>query len=254
MKISHSLPWVGLRNELARLGWVEGRNLQIDVRFGHGDLNRMRANSAELIGLGPDVIIANGATVRIVKEQQTIPIVVAEAGDVFASGLIKNLAHPEGNITGITNLFISTVGKWVELLKEAVPRMERVAYIYDPQQVVSLTSTSKVPDEVEKASRALAVQTGGIPFRNAVDLVRGIDAFAAEPDGGLVIAPHVTANYAATINTLAIQYRLPTVYASGGGWEGGLILYEARQIDIVLRVASFVDRILRGARPGDLPF
>jgi putative tryptophan/tyrosine transport system substrate-binding protein len=240
--------WVGLRNELARLGWVEGRNLQIDVRFGQGNLNRMRANVAELIGLGPDVIIANGVTTRIVKEQtQTIPIVVAEAGDVFAYGLVKNLARPEGNITGITNSFSSITGKWVELLKEAVPRIERVAYIYDPE------IQQQLPDELEKVSRTFAVRITGVPFHNSVDLVRGIDAFAAEPDGGLVIAPHVTANYRATINTLAIQYRLPTINV-GRGWEGGLIFYDARQTDIVLRVASFVDRILRGAKPGDLPF
>jgi ABC transporter substrate binding protein len=119
------------QNELAMRGWVAGRNLQIDVRYGRGDVDRMRANAAELVGLAPDVIVANGAPmVTIVQQQtQTIPIVIAFAGDVFAYGLVKNLAHPEGNTTGVTNLFAPIAGKWVELLKEAVPRVERVGYI-----------------------------------------------------------------------------------------------------------------------------
>jgi putative ABC transport system substrate-binding protein len=122
------------RDALARLGWVEGRNLQIDVRYDRADVDRIRANVAELLGLAPNVIFAIGNNARIVKEQmQTIPIVLGFAGDVFASGLVKNLAHPEGNITGITNFFSSTIGKWAELLKEAVPRVERAAYIYDPE-------------------------------------------------------------------------------------------------------------------------
>jgi putative tryptophan/tyrosine transport system substrate-binding protein len=230
----------------------------------------MRANAIELIGLAPDLIAVNGTAVWVLQQQtRTIPIVVAWSGDVFANGLVKNLAHPEGNITGVTNYFRSTVGKWVELLKEAVPRLERVGFIYNPEleqlpSSVEPYSQQTPAPEVEKASQVLAVRTTAIPFRSAVDLVRGIDAFAAEPDGGLVIAPHVIGSYRATINTLAIQYRLPTIYASGGTAglnqplsgspvKGGLILYAARETDIVLRAASFVDRILRGAKPGDLP-
>jgi putative tryptophan/tyrosine transport system substrate-binding protein len=144
------------RDELARLGWVEGRNLQIDMRYDRGDVDRMRANAAELVGLAPDVIFANGNNATIVKEQtQTIPIVLGFAGDVSATGLVKNLAHPEGNITGITNFFTSVGGKWVELLKEAVPRMERVGYIYNPQ----LLLPGGLAEEVEKASQLLALRT-----------------------------------------------------------------------------------------------
>jgi putative tryptophan/tyrosine transport system substrate-binding protein len=172
---------------------------------------------------------------------------------VLANGLVTNLAHPEGNITGVTNFFSSASGKWIELLKEAVPRVERVAFIYNPE--ISEVSGESLPDEVEKTSRAFAVRTTGMPFRNATaeDLLRGIDAFAAEPDGGLVIAPSVTPDLMAAISTLAIQYRLPTIYGSRIGIEGGLIFYGARDTVLVLRTASFVDRILRGAKPGDLP-
>jgi ABC transporter substrate binding protein len=120
---------------LAKLGWAEGRNLQIDLRFGGGNVDRMRANAAELAGLAPDVIVAGGSSMVAIVQQQTqrIPIVLIFAGDVFATGLVKNLAHPEGNITGVTNLFRSTVGKWIELLKEAVPRVQRVGIIFNPQ-------------------------------------------------------------------------------------------------------------------------
>jgi putative tryptophan/tyrosine transport system substrate-binding protein len=240
------------RNELAKLGWVEGRNLQFDVRYGRGDVDRMRANAAELVGLAPDVIVASFATVvRMVQQQtKTIPIVISFAGDVFANGLVKNLAHPEGNTTGVTNSFEAVRGKLVELLKEAIPRVERVGYIYNPEL---LNQISRGP--IEQASGVLGIRMTDIPYRNSVDLERGISGFAAEPNGGLVIESGATAPgvYRTTINALTTQYRLPTIYPIRGGFEGGLIFYGARETDIAVRTASFVDRILRGAKPGDLP-
>jgi putative tryptophan/tyrosine transport system substrate-binding protein len=237
------------RNELAKLGWVEGRNLQIDVRYGQGDVDRMRANAAELVGLAPDVIFSGGASMAAIVQQQTqtIPIVTAFANDMLASGLVKNLAHPEGNTTGVTNLFAPIAGKWVELLKEAVPWMERLGYLYnlEPYQ-------EEFSRYIEQASRVLGIRMTDIPFHNAVDLARGINAFAAEPNGGLVISP-LGVN-GKTANTLTIQYRLPAIYGTfRGGFDSGLIFYGARGTDIVVRTASLVDRILRGAKPRDLP-
>jgi putative ABC transport system substrate-binding protein len=240
-----------LRDELAKLGWAEGRNLRLEVRFGANDAERIRAYAAELVGLGPDVIVTSGAApTRAVQQQtQTIPIVILGAGDVLGFGLVKNLAHPEGNTTGISNLFQSIAGKWVELLKEAVPRLKRVGYIYNLQ-----VSQSGYLAEIKEASRVLGVQATEISFRNGVDLVRGIDAFAAEPDGALITNPSVSATYVATINTLALQYRLPTLYGGRGiAIRGGLMSYGPRLGELTRRAASLVDRILHGAKPGELP-
>jgi putative tryptophan/tyrosine transport system substrate-binding protein len=240
------------RNELAKLGWVEGRNLRIDYRIAGGNVDRMRAIAVELIGLGPDVIAIGGAPmVRVAQQQtQTIPIIVAQGGDLLVNGLVKNLAHPEGNTTGVTNLFASIAGKWVELLKAAVPQVQRVALV----QGQSDSPFSDFLSNVEEASRALGLQATEIHFRNSLELARGIDAFAARPDGGLVIAPGPPSALGTAVNTLAIQYRLPAVYGfRTSATEGGLIVYAPRLADQIVRASSFVDRILRGAKPGDLP-
>ena len=234
-----------LRDELAKLGWAEGRNLRLEVRFGADDAERIRA--AELVELGPDVIVTSGAApTRAVQQQtQTIPIVIAGAGDVFGNGFVKNLAHPEGNTTGISNVFQSIAGKWVELLKDTVPRLKRVGFIYNLQ----VAPQGSYFPEIKEASRVLGLQATQISFRNGLDLVRGIDAFAAEPDSAVITTPSVSATYVATINTLALQYRLPTLYGSRpNAIEGGLMSYGPRQGEIMRRGASLADRILRGAK------
>jgi putative tryptophan/tyrosine transport system substrate-binding protein len=179
-----------------------------------------------------------------------IPIVTLGAGDIFTNGFVKDLAHPEGNTTGISNLFQSIGSKWVELLKEAVPQLKRVGYIY-PAQV---SGPRGYFPGINEASRALAVQATTISFRDAVDLVHGIDAFAAEPDGGLITSPAVSLTYVKTINTLALQNRLPTCYGNRrGAVQGGLMSYGSRADELLRRAASLVDRILRGAKVSELP-
>jgi putative tryptophan/tyrosine transport system substrate-binding protein len=236
------------RNELAKLGWVEGRNLQIDLRFGQGDVDRMRANATELVALAPDVIVAGGPTMTAIvqRQTQTIPIVF-EANDGLARGLVKDLAHPEGNTTGVNFVYQSMAGKWVELLKEAVPRLQHVGYFYSTRLDPQLQDYFP---QVGEASRLLGVRAERIPFGNVADIARGFDAFAAEPDGGLVMSGF--GEVQATVAALAFRYRIPTVCRDRTIGDC-LIVYQPRWDELAIRTASFVDRILRGAKPGDLP-
>jgi len=241
----------GFRDALARLGWVEGRNLHIDLRFGGDSDADIRRRAAELVNLAPDVIVTRGGTpTRVMKEfTQTVPIVMAGAGDPIAAGLIKDTAHPEGNITGVTNRFTSVTGKLVELLKEAAPDVRRVAVLH-PDFSAAVFGAS-----IDEAARALALKAVHIPYRNAVDIVRGIDAFAAEPGGSLMArAPALlsSANRQVMLQ-LAAQYRLPTVsqfreFAD----EGWLISYGNNLVETGQRAAFYVDRLLRGAKVSDL--
>jgi len=175
-----------MRDALAKLGWIEGRNLRTDVRFGAGEADRIRALAAELVSLNPDVIFTGGvpATIAVQQQTQNIPIVFGSVADPVASGIVKNLARPEGNATGITNLFASIAGKWVELLKEAAPRIQRVGLLYNAQ----LNFGGFFPS-IEEAARALTISAIKIPYRDAIDIGPNIDAFAAEPDGGLIVVP-----------------------------------------------------------------
>jgi putative ABC transport system substrate-binding protein len=241
------------RDALAKLGWVEGRNLQVVLRYGGGDVNRTRTYAAQLVGLDPDAIVTGGGmSTRILQEQTpTIPIVITGAGDPGATGFSANIARPEGNVTGITNLYASLGGKWLELLKEAAPGVERVGIVYNPQVV----PVSNYASSIEEAARVLSVRITKIPFRDSLDIVCGIDAFASEPNGGLIIAPpSPTSANRETILRLAAQHRLPTIHATTfEAVEGGLIAYGSNVADRWRRAASFVDRILRGAKVSELP-
>jgi putative ABC transport system substrate-binding protein len=243
-----------LRDGLAKLAWAEGRNLRIELRFGGGDADRFRAYAAELVSLAPEVIVTSGgAAARAMEQQtQTVPVIFTGAGSSIDAGLVKNLAHPEGNVTGIANLFSSIGGKWLELLKEAAPRVERVAVIYNPQL---LLNDNGYISSIEEAARVLAVKAIKVPYSDAVDLVRAIDAFAAQPNGGLIVLPPAPtpANSGTTLR-LAAQHRLPTIYPNRSqAAEGGLMAYGSNPVDRLRRAASFVDRILRGAKVSELP-
>jgi len=242
------------REGLAKLGWVEDRNLHLDFRFGGGDGDRIRAYAAELVQLAPDAIVTSTrtATLAVQEHTNTIPIIIVGAGDVAANGLVRNIAHPEANITGVTNLFGSIGGKWLELLKEAVPTMNRVSFV-ETQFAIEGRVSSYRPS-IEVASRALSVEMIDIQYRSAVQLVRAIDAFAAQPNGGLIVGPATTRIDAGTILELAAQYRLPTIHANGEFAEnGGLISYGGNLLDLFGRAPFFVDRILRGAKVSELP-
>jgi putative ABC transport system substrate-binding protein len=211
------------------------------------------AETTELVNLAPDVIVTRGGVATLAVQQLTraIPIVMAGAGDPIAAGLIKDMARPEGNTTGVTNRFNGINGKLLELLKEAAPSLRRVAVL-----MPAISGTGTFAAEVNGAARALALEAVYIPYRSAVDIVRGIDSFSAEPDGGLIArAPALlTSANRQVMLQLAAQYRLPTAsqfreFAA----EGWLISYGNDLAEQGRRAAFYVDRLLRGAKVSDLP-
>jgi putative tryptophan/tyrosine transport system substrate-binding protein len=237
---------------LAELGWAEGRNVQLEVRWGAGDPGRMQTLAKELVGLQPDVILVNtpAATKTMQAQTHTIPIVFNGVGDPVASGVLTNIARPEGNATGVTNYFPSMGGKWLELLKEAVPRVSRIGLIFNPD-----ISTGAYFGALEAAAAQFSVMLVKIPYRDAADIVHTIDAFSAEPNGGLILLPPgPSGENRALINRLAVQHLLPVmVLGSELIAEGGLMSYGPNNRDIARRTASYLDRILRGAKPAELP-
>jgi putative tryptophan/tyrosine transport system substrate-binding protein len=246
---------VALQETLAKLDWIEGRNLRIDLRFSAGDSDRMRAYAAELAGLAPDVILTNsGATTRAEQLQtQTIPIVFTAGGDPVTDGLVRNIARPEGNITGFSSREPSIAGKCLELLKEAVPRLNRVAVVFNPELALTVPFYMS---SIEWAAPAMGVATIKTPVRNAVDVVRAIDAFAAEPNGGVLVLPATspTSTTRDTILQLTAQHRLPTIFTNRADADaGGLLAYAADDVDMSRRAATYVDRLLRDAKVSELP-
>ena len=254
-----------LRQELQKVGWTEGRNLRIDVRFPRVDLerdnadamlrwiNEIAAYARELIGLAPALIFTVGgaATDAVQRQTRNIPIVFAFAGGLPENGgpaIVRNIAHPEGNTTGFANHFVSLAGKWLELLKEAAPRLARVAVF------PSMLGGGWYTAPIEAAATSYGVQVIWIPYHPA-ELGRAIDAFAADPNGGLIVLPGEGIRQARrTISRLAAQYRLPAIYQDDTFAKGGgLMSYGPNFLDIVRQSASYVDRILRGAKVGDLP-
>jgi putative tryptophan/tyrosine transport system substrate-binding protein len=241
-----------LAQDLAELGWSDGRNVQLDVRWGAGDPERMQMLAKGLVGLQPDVILVNtpAATKTMQGQTHTIPIVFTGVGDPVASGVLRNVARPEGNATGITNYFPSMGGKWLELLKEAVPRVSRVGLIFNPD-----VSTGAYFAALEAAAAQLSVTLVRVPYRDAADVVRTIDAFAAEPNGGLILLPPgPNGDSRVLINRLAVQHKLPMmVLLSELAAEGSLMSYGPNNRDIFRGAASYLDRILRGTKPAELP-
>jgi len=241
-----------LRNALKDLGWSEGRNLRIDVRF-DSDPERIRLRAEELVGSAPDVIVVNTnrATKALQLLTQTIPIVFAGVGDPAASGLVASLSRPGGNITGITNLFFSIGGKWLELLKEIAPRLTRTAVMFNPEFTVREDWFAAI----EEAAPMFGVTLTKLPVRTSADIERGIEAFAAEPNGRLILVPPglVGADRSLVLR-LAREHRLPAIYpARTYSVDGGLMSYGSDTSDLFRQAAAYVDRILRGAKPGELP-
>jgi putative ABC transport system substrate-binding protein len=242
------------RLELSKLGWMDGRNVRIDYRWdGNTSNGKIGIYAAQLVSLKPDVILVQGpVSVKAVqRENPDIPIVFTAVSDPIGLGLVESLARPGGNVTGFTLIERSVAGKLLEALKEFVPDMARAALITDPENSASPTHVSSFED----AARSLAVAPVVLRVRNGGDIERAIDAFGQEPNSGLVFSPEtVTINNAELIIKLAARLRLPAVY---GGRSivtaGGLMSYGVDIFDNYCRAASYVDRILRGEKPADLP-
>jgi len=246
------------RQELAKLGWVEGRNLRIDLRFAGGDVDRIRSYAAELVSLDPDVIVTvSGAATNAVRQRtRTIPIVFYGVGGIpeAGGGAVENIARPEGNTTGITNLYFSVAGKWLQLLKDAAPWLARAAVIFNPEFNPRILQGGGFAAPIAAAAPSLGVQVIWTPYRTAVELEQAIAAFAAEPNGGLILLLPANNFVGETIYRLAAQYRLPAIYPDTNFVRaGGLMSYGPDRFSMMRQLTSYVDRILRGTKPGDLP-
>jgi ABC-type uncharacterized transport system substrate-binding protein len=191
---------------MQKLGWIEGRNLRIDLCFALGDPDRMRTYAVELVSLAPDVIVttSRAATTAVRVQTKTIPIIFTAGIDPATQDVLQNIARPEGNTTGFTNAFDSMGGKWLELLKEAAPHITRVALPFNPQTVNAVFFRS-----IEAAAPLLRVQALKIPVRDPLEMVRAIDAFAAEPNGGLLVVPVLPGDSTQMLLRLAALHRSP---------------------------------------------
>jgi putative ABC transport system substrate-binding protein len=238
---------------LADLGWIDGRNVRIDFRWAGGDLNRIRPLAQELVGLQPDIIVAGStvATAALQRETRTIPIVVAGAGDPVTRGFVPRLNQPGGNITGFAIHEPTMGGKWLELLSEIAPGLKRAAFMFNPDTA----PVSTFMPSFETAARSLKVEPITAPVRSDVDIETVIATLGRVPRGGLFVSPQVFAfAHRAPIILAAARNNVPAVYAfSSFARNGGLLSYGAHVADISLRAATYVDLILRGAKPGDLP-
>jgi putative ABC transport system substrate-binding protein len=235
-------------------GWSEGRNLQIDYRRAGPEAERIKFYAAELVRAQRDVILAitSPSVAALQQATRTVPIVFAGIGDPVGQGFVVSLARPGGNITGFTGLEFSIGEKWVGLLKELAPGVTRIAYLFHPEIGPYYALWLK---SVEAAAGILGVETIAAPVRAPSDIERAISAIAVHPDGGLIVQPHgYTVTNRRLIIELAARHRLPAVYTYRyEAVEGGLVSYGADISDQFRRAADYVDRILKGEKPPELP-
>jgi putative ABC transport system substrate-binding protein len=238
---------------LAGLGWTVGRNVQIDLRSAGGDINQARLLAQELVGLQPDIILTNGtpATVAVQRETRTIPIVFASVADPVVQRIVARLDRPGGNITGLGSSEATLGGKWLELLSEIAPGLKRAAIMFNPD----LPPASAYMPSLETAAAALKVVPIPAPVHTDVEIETAIISVGREPGGGLVVmSGRFGFAHRAPIISAAARNNVPAVYhVSEMAREGGLLSYAVDEVDLWRRAASYVDRILRGAKPGDLP-
>jgi putative tryptophan/tyrosine transport system substrate-binding protein len=242
-----------LENSLRELGWVKGRNLSIEYRWA-GDGNAVRDHVAELLAMTPDVVLANSTPVTAALREQSrgVPIVFMQVTDPVGQGFVPNLAHPGGNLTGITSFEFSIGTKWLEVLKQVAPRVTRVLLVFNPQ---SAPFAELFLGPIEAAAPHLAVTPIRAAVRDTADVDHVFDAFAREPNGGLIVLPDISmTNYREAVVALAGRHHVPAIYPFRYfAVSGGLMSYGTSLAEVSWRAATYVDRILKGEKPGDLP-
>jgi len=243
-----------LRQELRKLGWEEGRNIRIDVRFPAANADRVRAILMELMSLRPDVLVSNSNLVTAVvhAEVRTIPVIFTFVGDPVGSGFVSNDARPNDNLTGFANWDSPAMsGKWLELLKEVAPHVQRVGFMRHPETPAHI----RFFKSAEAFAPALKIKLVALDVHDAEEIERGLTAFAGEHNGGVLVTPHaLTLTNRDLIVALAAHLRLPAIYPLAFfAKAGGLISYGFDPVIQFQEAAGYVDRILRGAKPADLP-
>jgi putative ABC transport system substrate-binding protein len=235
------------------LGWTDGRNLRTDLRRHGDDTDQIRALAQELVARQPDIILTGGspATVAVQRETRTIPIVFTGVSDPVATGLVERLDRPSRNITGFANYEASLAGKWLELLSEIAPGLKRAAIMFNPDTA----PVSAFMPSLETAARSIKVVPIIAPVHSDGEIETAIIALGREPGGGLVVLPDTfLGSHRAPIILAAARNNVPAVYSlSYYARDGGLLSYATDPDDLYRRAATYVDRILRGAKPGDLP-
>jgi putative ABC transport system substrate-binding protein len=241
------------KQRLRELGWIETRNIRFDIRFTGQDADRIRIGAEELIALSPNLIVvwANPAVAILRNATQSIPIVFVVVSDPVGSGFVTNLARPGGNITGFENFQTAIGGKWLEVLKDVAPEVRRVAFVHSPD-IAAHVAFLRVA-ETASISRGMTVISTGV--RSAAEIEPAITAFAQEPNGGLVIAPSpFNTTHQDLIIALAARLHLPAIYPFRYfSTNGGLVSYGFDTVEQHRAAALYVDRILKGEKPGDLP-
>jgi len=237
---------------LQQLGWSDGRNVRIDTRWGANDVDRDRRYAAELVALAPDVILASGtlSVAALQNVTRTLPIVFVQVSDPVGAGLVDTLARPGGNTTGFMIFEYSLSGKWLELLQQIVPRLTRAAVLRDSANPAGIAQFGAI----QATAQQLRIDVSPINVRDAGEIERAVAAFARSANGGLIATGSAMEAHHNLIITLAARYKLPAVYNDRTFVaNGGLISYGPDRIDQFQRAVTYVDRILKGEKPADLP-
>jgi putative ABC transport system substrate-binding protein len=241
-----------LEQTLQQLGWVVGRNLKVEIRQIGGDVDRVRSDAAELVALAPDVILTIGSVAvgPLQQATRTIPIVFVNAPDPVGAGFVQSMARPGGNITGFSNFEYSMSGKWAELLKQIEPNVTRALVLRDPTSAAGIGQFAAV----RSVAQSLGVELTPVNVRDTDEIERNVAAFARSGNGGMIITSGGTGSRRGLIIGLASRHKLPSVYPYRYyAVDGGLVTYGPNTLDPIRRAAGYVDRILKGEKPADMP-